>query len=151
VLVAFAVRSHVRTMDWQNNRTLWEATVAIAPDSVRGQYNLGVALLVEGDLLASRAALERATALAPSDRDALLMLANVNGRLGEIQRAYELAARAVELQRDERALAVLGWAQLSRGQAEAAIALFEEAIARGGDTADARRGLARARAGAGRF
>jgi len=151
LLVALAVRSHARTLDWRDNRTLWQATVTLAPDSVRGQYNLGVALLAEGDLLGSQTALERAAALAPSDRDVLLILANVSGRLGEFDRAYGFAARAVELQRDTRSLSVLGWAVLSRGRPDAAIPLFEEALERGGDTADARRGLARARAGLGRF
>lgn len=151
LVLLLGARSHVRAQDWRDNLTLWRATVALAPDSVRGQHNLGIALIGEGDLLGAREALERAVALAPDDRDALLTLATLQGRLGEFDRAHELAERAVAVKRDGRSLMVLGWARLSRGQEASAIPLFEEAIAAGGDVTEARRGLARARAGAGRF
>jgi len=151
LVVLLGVRSHVRAQDWRDNLTLWRATLAVAPGSIRGQHNLGVALLGEGDLLGARDALERAVSLGPDDREALLTLATLQGRLGEFDRAHELAERAVAVKRDGRSLMVLGWARLSRGQETAAIPLFEEAIEAGGDIAEARRGLARARAGAGRF
>jgi len=151
VLLLLGVRSHARSEDWRDNTTLWRATLQTAPRSVRAQYNLGVSLLADGDLLGARDALAQSVALAPSDSDGLLMLATVSGRLGEFDRAYELAARATELRRDGRSLTTLGWAQLSRGNAQDAIPLFEEAIGLGGDGSEARRGLARARAGAGRF
>jgi tetratricopeptide (TPR) repeat protein len=151
VLVLLGVRSHARSADWHDNMTLWQATLRTAPRSVRAQYNLGVALLADGDLLGARAALEQAIVLAPDDSDGLLALATVDGRLGEFDRAYELASRATEVRRDARSLTALGWAQLSRGNAQAALPIFDEAIRMGGETGDARRGLARARAGAGRF
>jgi hypothetical protein len=151
IVLLLALRSHARSADWHDNTTLWRATLRTAPRSVRAQYNLGVALLADGNLLGARDALEQATALAPSDSDALLLLATVSGRLGEFDRAYELAARATEVRRDVPSLTALGWAQLSRGNARDAIPLFDEAIGLGGDTSEALRGLARARAGAGRF
>lgn len=150
-LLLLGLRSRARSEDWRDNTTLWRATLQTAPRSVRAQYNLGVSLLADGDLLGARDALAQSVALAPSDSDGLLMLATVSGRLGEFDRAYELAARATELRRDGHSLTVLGWAQLSRGDAQDAIPVFEEAIGLGGDSSEARRGLARARAGAGRF
>lgn len=147
LVLLLGARSHLRAADWRDDLTLWRATVAATPGSVRGQYNLGVALLGEGDLLGAKAALERAADLAPDDPDVLLTLATLHGRLGEYARAQEIASRVVERQRDARSLTILGWALLGSGQVRAAIATFEEAIAVGGDGAtEARRGLAQARA-----
>jgi len=147
LVLLLGARSHLRVADWRDNLTLWRATVAATPGSVRGQYNLGVALVAEGDLLGARAPLERAVELAPNDADALLTLATLHGRLGEYARARELAWRVVERERDERGLTVLGWALLGNGEVRAAIESFEEAIRLGGDGAtEARRGLAQARA-----
>jgi len=149
-ILALGARSWVRTQDWRDDVTLWTATLETRPGSVRAQYNLGIALLARGRLAEARAALERASQLAPDDRDVLLALATLTGRLGEYERAYELATRAVEQQRDAQSLTVLGWAQLSRGDAHVAISTFESAIAMGADL-EARQGLARARSEGGRF
>lgn len=146
ILVAvLGVRSHVRALDWRDSLTLWRATVATAPRSVRGQFNLGVAMVAEGDLLGARPVLERARELAPDDRDILLASATLAGRLGDFAAAERYARRATELGRDGPAYTALGWALVSQGNARAAIESFETAIALGGDTGDAQRGLARAR------
>lgn len=151
VVIALGLRSHARAADWRDDVTLWTVTVAASPGSVRANYNLGVALLAQGKLLDARGALERAVALSPDDVDTLLTLATLCGRLGEFDRAYELASRAVRERRDARSLTVLGWAQLSRGDAHTAITSFEAAIALGGDSDEIRQGLARARSEGGRF
>lgn len=145
VVAALGVRSHVRALDWKNSLTLWRATVATAPRSVRGQYNLAIATLGEGDLLGAQKALARARELAPDDRDVLLTSATLALRLGEFGDAESFARRAVELGPDGRAYTALGWALVSQGNAPAAIESFETAIALGEQTGDARRGLARAR------
>jgi len=145
VVAVLGARSHVRALDWQNSLSLWRATVDAAPRSVRGQFNLGVALVAEGDLLGARTALERARELAPDDLDILLASATLAGRLGEPSTAEQLARRAIELGQDGRAYTALGWALVSQGRATAAVEAFEAAIALGDDGSDARRGLARAR------
>ena len=146
VVIVLGARSHVRALDWQDSLSLWRATVDAAPRSVRGQFNLGVALVAEGDLLGARAALERARELAPDDRDILLASATLAGRLGESSTAEQLARRAIELGQDGRAYTALGWALVSQGRATAAVEAFEAAIALGDDGSDVQRGLARARA-----
>lgn len=146
VLVALlGVRSHVRALDWENSLTLWRATVATAPRSVRGQYNLAIATLADGNILGAQAALERARELAPDDRDVLLTSATLAVRLGDFAAAERFARRALELGRDGRAYTALGWALVSQGNAPAAIESFEAALALGDSSSDARRGLARAR------
>ncbi|MEW6273031.1 MAG: tetratricopeptide repeat protein [Thermodesulfobacteriota bacterium] len=151
VVLALGLRSHARAADWRDDVTLWSVTVESTPGSVRGHYNLGVALLADGKLLEARAALERAVELAPRDPEALLTLATLAGRLGEFDRAHDLAARAVRERRDAGSLTVLGWAQLSRGDAPRAIDSFEAAIALGADSDEVRVGLRRAREEGGRF
>jgi cytochrome c-type biogenesis protein CcmH/NrfG len=149
-LLALGVRAWVRAQDWRDDPTLWTATIESRPDSVRAHYNLGIAYLARGRVLDARAALDRAAGLAPDDREVLLALATLSGRLGDYERAYELASRAVAERRDAQSLTVLGWAQLSRGEAHVAIETFERAIALGADV-EARQGLARARSEGGRF
>jgi tetratricopeptide (TPR) repeat protein len=149
-ILALGARAYVRTQDWRDDVTLWTATIASRPESVRAHYNLGIALLGQGRVLDARGALERAAGLAPDDSDVLVALARLSGRLGEYERAHELAARAVAERRDAQSLTVLGWAQLSRGEAHVAIETFESAIALGADV-EARQGLARARSEGGRF
>ena len=69
IVAALGVRSHLRALDWQDSLSLWRATVAVAPQSVRGQFNLAIALIAEGDLLGARTVLAGARELAPLDRD----------------------------------------------------------------------------------
>ena len=145
VVAALGVRSHVRALDWQDSLSLWRATVATAPQSVRGQYNLAIALLAEGDLLGARTALAQAREVAPDDRDILVASATLEGRLGDFQAAERFARRAIEVGPEGRAYTALGWALVSQGRAGPAVEAFETAIALGDDGGDARRGLARAR------
>lgn len=145
LIAALGIRSHLRALDWKDSLTLWRATVATAPRSVRGQYNLAIATLADGDLLGAQAALARARELDPDDRDVLLTSAMLAFRLGDFAAAEQSARRALEVDRDARAYTTLGWALVSQGSALAAIESFEAAIALGDRSGDARRGLARAR------
>lgn len=151
LVAVLGVRSHVRALDWRDSLTLWRATVATAPRSVRGQFNLAVAMIADGDLLGARVVLDRARELAPDDRDVLITSATLAGRLGDFAAAEQHARRAIELGSDGRAYTALGWALVSQGNAAAAIESFETAIGLGGDSTDARRGLARARSRGGQL
>lgn len=151
LVAVLGVRSHVRALDWRDSLTLWRATVATAPQSVRGQFNLAVAMIADGDLLGARPVLDRARELAPDDRDILLTSATLAGRLGDFADAERFARRAIELGRDGRAFTALGWALVSQGNSAGAIESFETAIALGDDSNDTRRGLARARSRGGQL
>jgi tetratricopeptide (TPR) repeat protein len=129
VLVLFlGARSFVRTRVWQNNVTLWTETAQANPRGVRAQYNLGIALMDTSKLFEARVALERAHELDPKDRDVLLALASVSGKLGDFRRAVELATSAIAERADPDALTLLGWSQLNAGDAEAAVATFQRAL-----------------------
>jgi hypothetical protein len=150
-IIALGVRSFDRVRDWRDSLTLWSATLDVAPRSLRAQYNFGIALFNDGRLLEAREALAGALALDPTERRTLLALGSLRNRLGDFDGAADLAARAVAQRRDTAALTLLGWSLLNTGDARGALAAFEEAIALGGDTEDAERGLRRVRGQAGRF
>jgi Tfp pilus assembly protein PilF len=141
----------LRAADWRDSVSLWSATVATAPGSLRGRYNLGLAYAESGRLLEARRELERVREMAPQDRDAVLALASVAVQLGDHAAAEDLARQALAERRDAPALAALGWAQLGSGDPRAAALSFEEAEALGGPSAEIERGRAAVRARAGRF
>jgi protein O-mannosyl-transferase len=143
LVAGLAARCVTRVADWRDNVTLWTATLEIAPSSQRARYNLGVALVEEGKLVEGREALRTALDMAPPDRDVLLALAGVETRLGDYERAIELAQRALSQRRDGAGLIALGWAQLGLGDAAGAVASFEASLALGGPE-QARQGLAQA-------
>jgi hypothetical protein len=43
--VAFATRTYIRNLDWQNEFDLWSGAVKACPESVRARMNLGETLL----------------------------------------------------------------------------------------------------------
>jgi tetratricopeptide (TPR) repeat protein len=151
VVLAFGVRAHLRALDWRDNLTLWTKTVATAPACIRAQYNLGLAQMARGRFGEARTSLERALALDGNDRDVVVALASLCGRLGDSRRALELARRAAGEHADYQALTMLGWAQLDTGDAAGAVASFETAVGLASDPVEARRGLALARSRTGRF
>ncbi len=150
LIALLAARSALRAGDWRSDETLWKATLEVAPRSLRAHHNLGAALAASGRLLEARESFERAREIAPLDRDVMLGLAAVSGRLGDHARALQLAGQALEQARDAAGLTILGWAQLGSGDGAAARESFAEAVALGGRGDDLDRGLGLARRRVGR-
>jgi protein O-mannosyl-transferase len=50
LLSVYAVRTVIRNRDWQNEFTLWSATLRDAPESIRANTNLGLAHLYRNEL-----------------------------------------------------------------------------------------------------
>src|SRR5262249_20896294 len=69
LLVALAARTFGRAGEWRDDETLWRATLAVAPGSLRARYNLGVALVEANRLGEAREDLLAAYEIAPDDRD----------------------------------------------------------------------------------
>ena len=151
LVLLLGARATVRARVWRNNVTLWTETAAANPRGVRSHYNLGIALTDAGKLFEARTALDRAHELDAEDRDVLLALASVCGKLGDFRRAVELGTRAVAQHADPDELAQLGWSQLNAGDADAAIATFRRALALDPRSEAARQGLGLARARGVRF
>jgi len=151
LVLLLGARATARARVWRNNVTLWTETAAANPHGVRSHYNLGIALMDAGKLFEARTALDRAHELDAEDRDVLLALASVCGKLGDFRRAVELGTHAVAQRADPDALAQLGWSQLNAGDADAAIATFQRALALNPRSEAARQGLGLARARGVRF
>jgi Flp pilus assembly protein TadD len=114
---------------------LWRATAASAPEKLRPQLNLGLALLEAGRDREGLAALTRAERLAPRDPDLQFNLGVFRERQGELERAlvHFRAAAAVRpaprlLTAWARAANRVGAHRLGAGDPAGARAAFEEAI-----------------------
>jgi len=151
LLLLLAVGATLRTRVWETNLSLWSATAAAHPLGMRAQYNLGIAHLQAGSLDQARSALGRAHELDRNDRDVLLALASVEGKLGNFARSVELASRAIAERADADSLTLLGWSQLNAGDADEAVATFKRALALSPESPDAKRGLSLARLRAAHF
>jgi Flp pilus assembly protein TadD len=84
---------------WRSSRTLWAATVASTPGSVRARYNMAAVLAEEHRYRAARRQLHRALRVQPDygpARAALAWIACRQGRLSiarrHIEAAHELRA-----------------------------------------------------------
>ncbi|HEX6852479.1 MAG TPA: tetratricopeptide repeat protein [Candidatus Polarisedimenticolaceae bacterium] len=96
VLLLLSARSAVRTLDWRDDVSLFQAAVAVDPRSAVALENLGTALKDRGDLSGARSAWERALRAQPGRPTTLVQLgtlAAVSGDLAEAERLYLEALR----------------------------------------------------------
>jgi Tfp pilus assembly protein PilF len=95
--VALAARTYARNVDWQDDRSLWTSTVAVAPGSARAHNNLGNALLqTPGTLSEAKVEFEAALRIRPDYAEAHYNLGKtlaLTGRLREAIVEYQAALR----------------------------------------------------------
>jgi hypothetical protein len=89
-----AVRTCLRTMDWKDQRTFLERTIAAGGDSPRMLINLGGLELSEGHLDRAKAILNKALVEEPDQPLAVINLAVVALRQNDFKTARALALRA---------------------------------------------------------
>ncbi len=87
-------RTAVRTLDWKDQRTFFERTIAAGGDSARMWINLGGLELSEGNLDRAKSALNKALEKEPDQPLATLNLAIVALRQKDFKTARTLATRA---------------------------------------------------------
>jgi Flp pilus assembly protein TadD len=95
VVLALAVRTARRNLDWRDNLSLFTSAAQVVPDSVDAANNLGLALQAAGDEPGARREWERAVALDPSNAGALVLLAELDARGGDLPGARARLERAV--------------------------------------------------------
>jgi len=93
-IVFLAGRTAVRTLDWKDQRTFFERTIAAGGDSARMWINLGGLELSEGKLDRAKAALNKALEKEPDQPLATLNLAIVALRQKDFKTARALGTRA---------------------------------------------------------
>ena len=96
--MAFLVtRTGFRTLDWKDQRTFLERTIAAGGDSPRMLINLGGLEMSEGKLDRAKACLESALKMEPDQPLAVLNLAVVALRQNDFNTARPLALRATQM------------------------------------------------------
>jgi tetratricopeptide (TPR) repeat protein len=96
--IAFAARTYVRNLDWNDELTLWQSAVNVAPGSAKAHYNLGKALeSVPGRLPEAIAEYREALRIDPDHADVHNNLANAlsatQGKLPEAIAEFQAALR----------------------------------------------------------
>jgi Flp pilus assembly protein TadD len=91
MLVAFVV-SWKRSEVWRNSQTLWQSVVAVAPNNLKAQLEVGSESLIAGDRPRAIAAFRRAHEIDASSEDAVI---NLGATLMQ-DRRYPEAAKLLE-------------------------------------------------------
>ncbi|HSP44828.1 MAG TPA: tetratricopeptide repeat protein, partial [Chthoniobacterales bacterium] len=96
-LVLLGARTFIRTLDWKNQRTFLERTIAAGGDSARMLINLASQELHEGELDSAKKHLETALQKEPDQPFAVINLAVVAIRQKDYTTAREILNRAKDL------------------------------------------------------
>ncbi len=117
-----------QTYNYDNESTLWHATIAANPQSWMAQNNLAIQLVGSGKIEEAIAYYERALALNPTYAEAHYNLGNAYFRLGRIEEAQTEYGKAISIYPGfATAHANLGGSFLHQGRAKEARAELTEA------------------------
>lgn len=97
LVVAYAGRTWMRNRDWQNDLTLFAATVQTVPDDAKAQYNLAKAYEDRGRLDAAMQHFRTALAIYPLDADSAFGIGRIYDKQGLENDALNWYGRATEL------------------------------------------------------
>lgn len=143
LLIPLTLRTIRRDRDWKDDKTLWEATVKVAPQSAKVLYNLA---LIQADTAQALQTYEAAIRIYP---DHLKTNGDVNGgygsallRLGRVAEAIEALERAVALRPRIKGVHYnLGLAYVKEGRLEDAEVAYRRELALNEGSAPAYNGL----------
>ena len=97
IMSLYFYKDILRNADWQNRKTLWEATARTNPNSPRVYNNLGDVYGLEGDLEKSIHNFQRALQLEPNYPEAMYNLGNTYKQAGEVEKGEKLMQKALKL------------------------------------------------------
>jgi len=95
VIIALAVLTVQRNLDWKNELTLFTSGVENNPTSATAHYNLGTALRDQGDLTAAVREWQRTLQLDPTNSDALIQIGTFTAIQGDLKKAEQLYLAAL--------------------------------------------------------
>jgi hypothetical protein len=128
LLAVLAVRTVIRTEDWQTPNRFWRSTVEVSLNSARARNNLADIYGQEGNTEAALKEFLRAVALKPDYADAYHNVGNTYHRLGNLQKAVEFYSKALTYNpKIAESHYNLGVIFLEAGQVDTAIQAFSEA------------------------
>jgi len=97
IMSLYVYKDILRNADWQNRKTLWEATAETNPYSPRVYNNLGDVYGLEGNVEKSIQNFQRAIQLEPNYPEAMYNLGNAYRQSGEVEKGKELMDEALKL------------------------------------------------------
>ncbi|MEO8601838.1 MAG: DUF1736 domain-containing protein [bacterium] len=125
LLLAFAARTWLRNGDWQDEPTLFAATVLDAPDSAKAHFNAAIALRAAQHLDEAMAQYRRAVDIYPAYANAALGIGSVYALRDIDAGAISWYERTLSLAPDfANAHLQLGLVRLRRGELDSADAAF---------------------------
>ncbi len=97
ILGIYIFRDIKRGRDWQNRKSLWEATARTNPNSARVYNNLGDVYALEGNMEKSIENFKKAVEIDPLYAEAMYNLGNTYIQIGENEKGEEIKNKALEL------------------------------------------------------
>ena len=131
VLIAFAILTVQRSLDWRDEITLNTSGVTNNPASASAHYNLGTALRDRGDLAGAVHEWRRALELDPTNSDSLIQMGTFYAMQGDLSKAeeyYRAALRApLGIADADKSMAYfnLGKIREKQGQPQKALEYYE--------------------------
>lgn len=125
----YLARTFIRTFDWKDQKSLWEATARVSPNSHRVYNNLGDVYAKENDWERSIAAFKKSMAINPNFAPAYHNLGHTYILIGKYDLAEKYLLKSYEMDPSLfQALYHLGTVEYSRGNMEKAIDYMEETL-----------------------
>jgi protein O-mannosyl-transferase len=129
ILLPLALKTWRQAGIYQNEETLWRATIEVNPSSWMAHTNLAIQLVARGEVAEAIPLYEQALRLNPDYAEAHHNLGNALVRLGRAEESVEHFRRAVELfPQFAAAQANLGAVLLQLGRTSAAVAELQKAV-----------------------
>jgi tetratricopeptide (TPR) repeat protein len=97
ILGAYIYKDYNRNQEWQNRKTLWEATARTNPNSSRAYNNLGDVYAVEGNTEKAIQSFEKAIEINPHYAEAMYNLGNLYKNTGKEEKGQELIDEALKI------------------------------------------------------
>jgi len=147
VLAIFAAMTFAQTRVWQNSTTLYRHAIDVTPNNDVAHTLLGEAYNGDGDSQSASREFEAAIAINPNNEEALRDFGRLKLATGHPAEAASLLERALKARDDASTRAAL---EAARGNVDAAIAAYAEAVREQPELADRHNDYAAMLARAGR-
>jgi len=129
ILAALVLCARVQTSYWRNSEVLWTHTLACTSDNAEAHYNLGNALLQNGNVDEAIEQYRKALQIAPHSADVYNNFGNALIKHGNVDEAMICYREALQINPDyAKAYVNLGGAWLRKGSADEAMVQYQKAL-----------------------